>query len=260
MKHYARTALAVVLTSIAFLSCRSADPRADISRNPDLWKVLGKSAEGQPIYYYEHSPSGHGNPNSPRAVQDGDVVFVIGCAHGDEQVTGQVVVKLAELISQQNKDSIRKTILFIPILNPDGVARETRTNARGVDINRNFPTKNWSPVATRESYPPGPTPASEPETQLVLELLSRFNPKLIISIHASLHMINYDGPAKEIAERMATINGYRVTNDIGYPTPGSLGTYAGVERNIPIITLEIPPVGVDEAWQQNRDALLEALQ
>ncbi len=58
---------------------------------------------------------------------------------------------------------------------------------------------------------------------------------------------------------MAKFNGYRVSDSIGYPTPGSLGTYAGVERNIPIITLELPPVSLEESWEQNRDALLEAL-
>ncbi|MFN0158332.1 MAG: M14 family murein peptide amidase A [Bacteroidota bacterium] len=264
MKHYTRTALLVVFTSIAILSCRSADPSADISRTPELWSVLGKSAAGQPIYYYEHSPGGHGKSSSPGVVTEqespgDDVVLVIGCTHGDEQVTGQVVIRLAEWIAQQKPDSLKSTILFVPILNPDGAAKGTRANAHGVDINRNFPTKNWSPVATKDRYPPGPSPASEPETQLVLELLSRYNPKLIVSIHAALHMINYDGPAKDIANRMATFNGYRVSDSIGYPTPGSLGTYAGVERSIPIITLELPAVGVDEAWQQNRDALLEAL-
>ncbi|MEO8168307.1 MAG: M14 family zinc carboxypeptidase, partial [bacterium] len=123
-------------------------------------------------------------------------------------------------------------------------AKGKRTNARGVDINRNFPTKNWSPVAANNRYSPGPSPSSEPETRLVMDLIAQYEPRLIISIHGDLHMINYDGPAKEIAERM---------------TPGSLGTYAGVERNIPIITLELPPVGIDEAWEQNREALLDVI-
>ena len=244
MKHCSRVLLAGIILLIS--GCHPADPRADISRNPGLWKVIGKSVEGQPIYYHEY---GAGD----------SAILVIGCTHGDEQEGGQVVIRLAELVSLQRADTIKRKIVFVPILNPDGVARRKRTNAHDVDINRNFPTKNWSPVAADGRYSPGPSPSSEPETQLVLELLSRYNPRLIISIHSSLHMINYDGPAKDIANRMAKFNGYRVSDSIGYPTPGSLGTYAGVERNIPIITLELPPVSLEESWEQNRDALLEAL-
>lgn len=220
------------------------DPREDLERAPDIWKVVGTSSAGQPINGYDH---GAGS----------DVVLVIGCTHGDEQVGGQVVVRLAELLSKS--DPIKRHVVLVPFLNPDGTAKGKRTNARGVDINRNFPTKNWSPVAANNRYSPGPSPSSEPETRLVLDLIAQYNPRLIISIHGDLHMINYDGPAKELAKRMAMHNNYRVSDSIGYPTPGSLGTYAGVERNIPIITLELPPVGIDEAWEQNREALLDVI-
>ncbi len=241
-----RVVIFLVLLFCTALSCRTADPLVDVHRTPSLWKVLGTSVEDQPIYHHSH---GNGD----------DVILVIGCTHGDEQVTGQIVVRLAEFIAGQQADAFRRTLIFIPFLNPDGVAHGTRTNARGVDINRNFPTKNWRPVGPSDKYFPGPAPLSEPETQLLVDLFTRTKPRLVISIHSSLHMINYDGPAKEIAERMARFNGYRVSDSIGYPTPGSFGTYVGVERNIPIITLELPPVQVDEAWQQNREALLEVL-
>ena len=249
--HHQRIKVLIVSILLLAFGChpaaqRNVDPRPDIARHPELWKVLGKSVNEQPIYYYEHGESD-------------DVALVFGCTHGDEQITGQVVIRLAEWFAFQRTDSVRRKLIFVPILNPDGVARGTRTNARGVDINRNFPTLNWSPIATQDRYPPGPSPASEPETQHVLGLLSRHNPRLIISLHAQLHMVNYDGPAKDLAERLAAYNGYRVSQDIGYPTPGSLGTYAGVERNIPIITLELPSVSVDEAWEQNRIGLVEVL-
>jgi len=55
---------------------------------------------------------------------------------------------------------------------------------------------------------------------------------------------------------MGERNGYPVSASIGYPTPGSLGTYAGVERKIPIITLELPRVDAEGGWEQNRSALL----
>jgi protein MpaA len=93
----------------------------------------------------------------------------------------------------------------------------------------------------------------------VMELIDRYRPRLIVALHAPLEVVNYDGPAREIAEQMGKLNGYPVSGSIGYPTPGSLGTYAGVERGIPIITLELPQVGADEAWEQNRAALLYAV-
>ena len=52
-------------------------------------------------------------------------------------------------------------------------------------------------------------------------------------------LVNYDGDAEEIAEKISKIINYPVEADIGYPTPGSFGTYCGIERNIPTITLEL---------------------
>ena len=238
--------LVLVATGCRPAAQRNPDPEADVLRHPELWSVIGRSVEGRAIYSHEQ---GTGD----------DVVLVVGSIHGDEAVTGQLVVRLVELISLEQRDTTKRRVIFVPFLNPDGVAHHQRTNAHGVDINRNFPTRNWSPTATEERYPPGPAPSSEPETRLLLDLLLRYNPRLIISLHAPLHVINYDGPAKGIADRMAALNGYRVSDSIGYATPGSLGTYAGVERNIPVITLELPRVSADEAWEQNRDALMEAL-
>ncbi len=225
---------------------RRGDPLADLAKTQISWKEFGRSVEGTPIYGYE--------------IGSGErTVFVLGGTHGDEEVGAQVVVRLAEEFSRMNPAEIPVRVLFVPVLNPDGTKRNTRTNARGVDVNRNFPTKNWTEKSERTRYNPGPSPASEPETRVVIDILERYKPSLIISIHSALHMINYDGPAEEVATRMSRHNGYKVSSDIGYPTPGSFGTYAGVERNIPVITLELPAVQIEEAWKQNREALLEAI-
>ena len=47
------------------------------------------------------------------------------------------------------------------------------------------------------------------------------------------------GDAKELAEKISVIIKYPVEESIGYPTPGSFGTWAGIERNVPTITLEL---------------------
>jgi protein MpaA len=59
-----------------------------------------------------------------------------------------------------------------------------------------------------------------------------------------------------LAELLAKYNGYPVTGDIGYPTPGSFGTWAGVEAGIPVITLELPRgERGEESWRSNGDGL-----
>ncbi len=129
-------------------------------------------------------------------------------------------------------------LLFIPCLNPDGMARGVRTNSNGVDLNRNFPTKNWELTEKNEFFG-GEKPASEIETRFMIEVLEEYKPKLILTLHAPFKVVNYDGPAKEISEKISEIIGYPVEASIGYPTPGSFGTYCGIERNIPTVTLEL---------------------
>jgi len=135
-------------------------------------------------------------------------------------------------------------LLFIPCLNPDGMQNGTRTNANGVDLNRNFPTKNWGEDTSQagdnpQDYYGGISPASETETKFVIDIIEKYQPKIILTFHAPYKIVNYDGPAQEIAQKISDIIGYPVEESIGYPTPGSFGTYCGVERNIPTITLEL---------------------
>ena len=129
-------------------------------------------------------------------------------------------------------------VVVMPLVNPDGYAAGTRRNARGIDINRNLPTKDFD---GSDDHPGGSEPASEPETRAVLEVVSRFDPYLIISLHESLACVNYNGElAIPVADRMSCICGLPTKGDIGYPCPGSMGTYYGWERQLPVITLELP--------------------
>lgn len=171
----------------------------------------------------------------------GKTILVIGVVHGDEYQGKTLIENYLKTIS-----CTKNRMLFIPCLNPDGLELKTRANANGIDINRNFPTKNWVREPFASEYFGGETPASEIETKFVMEVLEDFCPHVILTIHAPYKVVNYDGPANEIAEKISAIIGYPAKSDIGYPTPGSFGTYAGVERNIPTITLEL-----DEAIDVN---------
>ena len=73
----------------------------------------------------------------------------------------------------------------------------------------------------------------------MVEIIEKYKPKFILTLHAPYKVVNYDGDALKIAEKISEIINYPVESSIGYPTPGSFGTWAGIEKNIPTITLEL---------------------
>ena len=175
-------------------------------------------------------------------------VLIIGVFHGEEPQGEYLINKFLET----NLSEIKNKLLVIPCLNPDGKSINRRQNANGIDLNRNFPTTNWKKTDNAD-YFGGNEPASEIETKFMIEVLNNYKINAILSIHAPFKIVNYDGPAKEIAEKISKITGYPVQADIGYPTPGSFGNYAGVERNIPTITLELPEDETNEQlWIKNK--------
>lgn len=167
-------------------------------------------------------------------------ILIIGVVHGDEPQGKFLIENYFESLCVPSSNSKNK-LLFIPCLNPDGLSLNTRQNANGVDLNRNFPTKNWvgGKYSVEDEYYGGEEAASEIETKFVIEIIEEFKPDVILTLHAPYKVVNYDGPANDIAEKISDIIGYPATTDIGYPTPGSFGTYAGLEKNIPTITLEL---------------------
>ncbi len=241
-----------------------------MSAHPRIYRqVLAASGEGRPIEgVYFGLESATSQPLDTLA---------IGVFHGDEGVSGRLLARLIDHLSQAGPgaglpDWSRQPALIIPVLNPDGLHRRQRGTARGVDLNRNYPTANWARQGEGTPYYSGPEPASEPETRLVMQLIEAHRPRKILTVHSPYKVINFDGPGRALAEAMAAHSGYPVVEDIGYPTPGSFGTYAGKERNIPVITLELPPSpedpphddqelpveSLDQVWADNAAALLLA--
>lgn len=165
-------------------------------------------------------------------------ILIIGSVHGDEPQGKFLIDNYIELLEAEQKNQ-KNRLLFIPCLNPDGLKLKTRTNANEIDINRNFPTKNWVREPFASEYFGGEGASSEIETRFVEEIIAEFKPDAILTVHAPYKVVNYDGPAEEIAQRISETINYPVQSDIGYPTPGSFGTYAGIERGIPTITLEL---------------------
>ncbi len=215
----------------------------NLQRSSIPWKIIGYSTKHNPIYVFE---TGSGP----------DTVLIMGVFHGDEPVGCDLVVRLADTL-QKNPSLIHNRVVLVPVVNPDALLKGTRKNSNKVDINRNFPTDDWSPVYTKKMYYPGREAGSEVETQVVMEILEKYKPDRIFSIHSPLRMNNFNGPARRLAEIVGRDNGYPVTEDVGYTTPGSFGTYTGVERKIPTLTVELPDIGPEEAWEQNYQALID---
>jgi protein MpaA len=208
---------------------------------------IGKSHLGRPIVCLHFEPPSYAKP------KPGAILF--GAIHGDEPLGCYCLGKLAaELLATPPG---RETWI-VPELNPDGLAGGSKNNARDVDLNRNFAASNW--VAEHKAgYNPGSTPESEPETRALSDLIETTGATRLIALHSPFRTVNWDGAGKELAEEMASRNGYGASASIGYPTPGSFGSKYGVDRGAEVITLEIPFLEDEEAWQQNRSALRFAL-
>ena len=177
-------------------------------------------------------------------------ILVIGVVHGEEP-QGKTLIENCKFVGKHRT-------LLIPCLNPDGYSACERQNSNGVDLNRSFPTKNWV-RSERNQYFGGDTPESEIETRFVIEVFEEYNPDVILTVHAPYKVVNYDGPASEYAQGISKIIGYETSSDIGYPTPGSMGNYFGVERNVPIITLELDEEVSVECYQDKFNRIIEYL-
>lgn len=187
-------------------------------------------------------------------------MVVFGGFHGDEPNSVTLAHRLLDLVDSAKIQREGAPWIIMPVVNPDGYERRRRCNHNGVDINRNFPTRDWQLTKRRSRMFGGQSPASEPETQTVVKLIERHRPACIITIHSigqRRYCNNYDGPGRTLAQAMCRHNQYPVRASIGYPTPGSFGTWAGRERSIPTITLELPTHhSAKRCWEDNRSALL----
>ncbi len=253
------------------------------------WKFVRTSVKGEPLLWRTY-----GQPAENEA--ETEITLIMCGVHGDEITPIKFCYDVLDYMEKVTEGSISdphtgkkaslkgKLVIVAPLVNPDSyfIKKPTRTNANGVDVNRNFPTydfvksamKSWvSRYRKDKRRYPGTKAMSEPETIFQVNLIYRYQPDKIISVHAPLSMLDYDGPASEhtggivgsranqLLIRMSEqAKGYRIKN---YPFfPGSLGNYAGNERNIPTFTLELPtsdPGKTSSYWALFKDSIHSAV-
>lgn len=212
----------------------------------------GRSVQGMALWHRDIEPG-----KGPARLR----VLVLGGIHGDEMASVSLVFDWIERSLKTTDEPIHWRM--VPLVNPDGLLKKpsTRVNSRGVDLNRNFSTLDWSSnaltywVGRTNKDPrryPGTKPQSEPETQWVQRQIEQFKPHLIVSVHAPYGLLDFDGPPP-VPDKLGSL----YLDQIGV-YPGSLGNYGGVVRQVPVVTLElknaraVPPAEVAAMWTDLR--------
>ena len=163
----AGAALALLAVAPSRASPADARPQGTVS-------TLGRSAEGRPIRVVRL-----GDRRAPRKV------LVVGVIHGNEAAGIAVLRELRRRPAPRGVE-----LWLVPSLNPDGVAAGTRQNARGVDLNRNFPARWQAQGRPFDTYHSGPSPLSEPESRLAARLIGRLRPAVTIWYHQALALVD----------------------------------------------------------------------
>lgn len=238
------------------------------------WQADLTTRQGNPLLY---AVFGEGN----------EVTLFLGGVHPDELTPIHLTFKFARFLNE-NRSSFQakhSKIVVAPLINPDGFIKQSPTRSNGqVDVNRNFFTLDWyhraqnewvTKGASKDRYFPGYFPNTEIETIFQIQLLDIYEPDRIFSVHAPLGFYDYDGPGDQKPIRLSSnekqakqlvyevsrkSENYRIVDYSFFP--GSLGNFAGNERNLPTITLELEttkPNLVDSYWKKFLPALMQAI-
>ncbi|MDN0118191.1 murein tripeptide amidase MpaA [Yersinia frederiksenii] len=211
----------------------------------------GTSLLGAPLLYF---------PALNPSVNTG---LIIAGTHGDESAA--IVALSCALRSISPLQQRHHVVLAV---NPDGCQLGLRANANGVDLNRNFPAKNWQAGETVYRWnsvadardvvlSTGEYAGSEPETQALCALITQLAPRWVVSFHEPLACIE-DPDSSELGARLAANFELPLVTSVGYATPGSFGSWCA-ERNLPCITAELPPISADAASESYLAALIDLL-
>ena len=147
--------------------------------------LAGRSVQGRAIVAVRH-----GRADAPVRL------LVSGSTHGTEPAGHAVIRRLRQLAPPAGVQ-----VWTVRTFNPDGAVRGTRQNARGVDLNRNFPFRWRASGRPFDTYHSGPEPASEPETRAQMRLIRRIRPQVSIHFHQALRLVTLSGGARPALQR-----------------------------------------------------------
>src|SRR5215217_6340650 len=134
--------------------------------------LFGHSADDQPL-------------RATRVGQGPVNVLVVGSIHGNETAGRAVISRL-----RHSTPPVGVELWLVDSVNPDGVRRGTRQNARG---GRAFDT-----------YFPGRSAFSEPESRAVRRLVRRLRPAVTVWYHQHMRLVNLsDGVDRRVVRAYA---------------------------------------------------------
>jgi len=172
--------------------------------------TAGKSVQDRAIRVQRH-----GDPSAPFKA------LIVGSIHGDEP-EGMRVVRRLDRLAELGIKSV--DLWTIRTVNPDGIARGSRGNSRGVDLNRNFPHR-FDPTLNG-GYESGPEPLSEPESRTIARIAWGRNFDLSIWYHQPWgRTLVPCGPTARFARRYARLSGLEAEPGCDRPYPGSVSDW-----------------------------------
>lgn len=223
-------AAAIALVAPAVTAAPAAGDDAVVTTR----EVVGTSVEGRPVEVV-------------RRAHDGATrrVLVIGSIHGDERA-GMRVVRRLERRAHLPRDL---DLWLARTVNPDGTAADRRTNAHGVDLNRNFPYR-WGPSARGTTWS-GPAPMSEPESVALRRLVRRVDPWLIVTFHQPLFGIGANDKGMRTVRALAA--GMRLPVKSYSCTGVCRGTFTGwVNHRTDALAVTVEFARTAPAWRIRR--------
>ncbi|HHA2007814.1 murein tripeptide amidase MpaA [Enterobacter quasimori] len=226
-------------------------PRAQRGAFPPGAEQYGRSFFGASLIWF------------PAPEADRNSGLIVAGTHGDENSS---IVTLSCALRTLTPELRRHHVILT--VNPDGCQLGLRANARGIDLNRNFPAANWragetvyrwnsSAEARDVVLLTGDAPGSEPETQALCQLIHKIHPAWVVSFHDPLACIE-DPRHTALGQWLAEAFALPLVTSVGYETPGSFGSWCA-DLGLHCITAEFPPISSDEASEKYLKAMTELL-
>ncbi|MEK7184482.1 MAG: M14 family zinc carboxypeptidase [Patescibacteria group bacterium] len=215
---------------------------------------------------YDYGTSVRGNPLTAYTFGDGDqpIWFVAGI-HGNEKSSSYLAVDLINYLAA-NPGAVpeNKRVIVIASANPDGFLRNSRLNARGIDLNRNFGSSDWRRYVRkgRQLLYGGRAPFSEKESKALQIHMEHDGVAALVTLHAKGNLVNpeFTKASRDLAKRYAELSETPyLENWSSYATPGTLTLWAEERFGAPSITVELPTYNHPD-WQKNFPAILDVIQ